>query len=152
MAILSFCSGPTWKPRRSSKQPGTCGACGRPLEGRALWFCRARPKDPESCRLRYLRNHDWGFARAEALRRAGGKCGADPAHHGALEVNHIAPRRGRGYRLGCWHHQENLQVLCHECHLKVTAEQRAEYTTKGPRTEIEIRPTLFGPMVFKRRS
>lgn len=43
-----------------------------------------------------------------------------------LEVNHIVPRRGRGYGTGCWNHASNLETLCHNCHLTVTAEQRAE--------------------------
>ena len=149
---LPFCSGPDWQPRRSAHQLGVCGACGKPLEGRALWFCRGKPGDPESCRRRYLRNHDWGDARAEALRRTGGRCSRDATHQGGMEVNHIAPRRGAGYGIGCWNHQDNLEPLCHGCHQDVTADQRAEYTTTGPRTPIEIRPTLFGPMVFKRRS
>lgn len=121
-----FCSGSDWKPRHSPNQPGVCGACGKPLEGRALWFCRAQRLDQESCRLRYLRNHDWGYARVEALKRTEGRCSRDALHRGALEVNHIEPRLGRGYALGCHHHQDNLEPLCHLCHLEVTADQRAK--------------------------
>lgn len=40
-----------------------------------------------------------------------------------LEVNHIDPRRGGGYGPGCWNHLDNLETLCHRCHLDVTAEQ-----------------------------
>ena len=36
------------------------------------------------------------------------------------EVNHITPRNGKGYGNGCWNHQDNLEVLCHDCHVKVT--------------------------------
>ncbi len=42
-----------------------------------------------------------------------------------LEVNHIIPREGKGYGQGCHNHQENLETLCHACHLQVTADQRA---------------------------
>ena len=33
-----------------------------------------------------------------------------------LEVNHIVPRRGGGYE-PVWNHLENLESLCHACHL-----------------------------------
>lgn len=41
-----------------------------------------------------------------------------------LEVNHIAPRRGRGYGPGCHHHLDNLETLCKPCHVAVTNLQR----------------------------
>ena len=123
--IRPFCAGPDWKPRRAVNQPGTCGACGKPLEGRALWFCRTPRGAEESCRLAYLANHDWGAAKREARKRAGNACSVDGPHAGGLEVNHITPRNGRGYQLGCHHHQDGLNVLCHLHHLAVTATQRA---------------------------
>jgi hypothetical protein len=43
-----------------------------------------------------------------------------------LEVNHITPRAGEGYGMGCHHHQSNLETLCHECHVKVTRRQRVQ--------------------------
>jgi hypothetical protein len=43
-----------------------------------------------------------------------------------LEVDHIDPRVGRGYGTGCWNHQDNLRVLCHTCHVKVTRRQRID--------------------------
>lgn len=42
-----------------------------------------------------------------------------------LEVNHIEPRNGKGYRPGCHHHLDNLETLCHPCHVAITNEQRA---------------------------
>jgi hypothetical protein len=42
------------------------------------------------------------------------------------EVNHVEPRWGAGYGTGCWNHQTNLQVLCHECHVAETARQKRE--------------------------
>ncbi len=43
-----------------------------------------------------------------------------------MEVNHIEPLNGRGYHIGCVHHLDNLQTLCHGCHGKVTLQQRSE--------------------------
>jgi hypothetical protein len=40
-----------------------------------------------------------------------------------LEVNHIDPRVGQGYNSGCWNHQDNLETLCHKCHVKTTRRQ-----------------------------
>jgi 5-methylcytosine-specific restriction endonuclease McrA len=68
-------------------------------------------------------NHAWTNARAEAVRRAKGrcrKCGSSTK----LEVNHVIPRIGKGYGPGCHHHQANLETLCHNCHVKVTNQQR----------------------------
>jgi hypothetical protein len=38
-------------------------------------------------------------------------------------VNHIEPRVGKGYGWGCWNHQDNLETLCHDCHVVVTKSQ-----------------------------
>lgn len=42
----------------------------------------------------------------------------------SVEVNHIDPRRGRGYHSGCGHHLQNLETLCHRHHVEITASQR----------------------------
>src|SRR3972149_5780343 len=110
------CPGPAWRPRVG----GTCASCGKPLKGRLKWFCRA----PAWCRFVYLANHDWGLARTIALRRSDWSCIRDGTHKGRLEVNHIEPRNGRGYELGCHHHQDGLEVLCQQHHLDVTRQQR----------------------------
>lgn len=116
----AFCQGPDWRPRKRATEPGTCGACGKPLEGRNTWFCRSRPGEAfssdghegESCRARYMRNHRWGEARAAAIRRDGSRCRRcgvaviDSNHE--LEVNHRVPRNGRGYGIGCWNHQDAI--------------------------------------------
>ena len=124
--MIAFCQGPDWQPRHSLKEPGTCGACGKPLEGRHRWFCPTpygKAHSPgESCRANYAVNHFWDEARAEALRRTGGRCRKCGEH--AEEVNHIVPRSGGGYGPGCHHHQDNLEPLCRQGHLAVTAEQR----------------------------
>lgn len=49
----------------------------------------------------------------------------------SLEVNHVRPRRGKGYGSGCHHHLENLEVLCHQCHVDVTVAQRRGYRGAG---------------------
>ena len=135
-SLGDYCPGVTWHPRRSLQEEGTCGGCGKPLTGRSWWFCSSvQGRNP--CRERYFTNHDWSEARREAVRRSGRVC----AHCGAtvpepeirrdslelerdlLEVNHKVPRNGQGYRMGCWNHQDNLEVLCHPCHAKVTAGQ-----------------------------
>ena len=41
------------------------------------------------------------------------------------EVNHIHPLNGQRPHFGCCHHQENLEVLCHACHVEIGIEQRA---------------------------
>lgn len=40
------------------------------------------------------------------------------------EVNHIRPLNGNRLHFGCQHHLQNLEVLCHDCHLRTTAWQR----------------------------
>lgn len=135
-----FCQGPDWKPRKSPKEPGTCGACGAPLVGRNRWFCPSRRNAKDDCRDRYGVNHFWSEARREALKRAGDRCIHDPAregersldHGGALEVNHIVPREGRGYGPGCQHHQDELEVLCHADHVAETTRQIRDRHGLGP--------------------
>lgn len=139
-----FCQGADWKPRRSLKEPGTCGACGAPLVGRNRWFCPSRRGAKDDCRDRYGINHFWTEARREALRRAGCVCahcgvrGADAPN--GFEVNHRVPREGRGYGPGCHHHQDGdpasqqggLEVLCHECHVAETTRQIRDRHGLGP--------------------
>ena len=133
------CPGAGWGPvnRYRGTGNGTCAACGKPLQGKLTWFCRS----PAWCRDLYLSNHDWGYARAIALRRASPRGRKDDAvcirpacDDERLEVNHIKARNGMGYQLGCHHHQDNLEVLCHSHHLAVTALQRG-YRTAKPKQE-----------------
>lgn len=124
-----YCQGADWKPRKSTGLPGTCGACGEPLVGRTHWFCPTPRGEQygECCRARYARNHFWREARPAALKRDGltcRRCGWIGTAHGILEVHHVEPRNGRGYRNGCHHHQDNLVSLCHSCHVSATKRQR----------------------------
>ena len=105
--------------------PRACQRCGVLVQrGRRKWCS-------EECSDAWWVNHSWSFARAHAIERAGGS-EACCAHCGVLvgfrdaEVNHIVPRRGAGYGRGCHHHQGNLEVLCHECHVRETTLQRRE--------------------------
>lgn len=54
-----------------------------------------------------------------------------------LEVNHIEPRNGRGYDWGCAHHTENLETLCHSCHVAETRRQaEARRAALNPQLDI----------------
>lgn len=133
--VVAFCQGPDWHPRKSTKDPGTCGACGADLVGRNHWFC---PSPFRSCRVRYAANHFWGEARSAAIHRDEAKCqrcGTEVPRGGKMlngvnvgyaEVNHIEPRNGAGYAPGCHNHQDNLETLCHDCHVATTTQQIRE--------------------------
>jgi 5-methylcytosine-specific restriction endonuclease McrA len=111
-----------------------CWWCGEPLTGRQRSWC-----SNHCWRNTYWLNHDWGSARAEAMRRAGGKC--QRCGGSASEVNHREPLVGRGYHGGCVHHQENLEPLCHDCHVAETTRQLRE---RHPRAPIDPGLTLWG--------
>jgi 5-methylcytosine-specific restriction endonuclease McrA len=105
--------------------PGRCAWCLGTLPPRRRRWCGDR------CKGTYLDNHFWGWARHLAIVRAGGfgeatcdQCGR--RIRGAPEVNHVEPRAGAGYDDGCHHHQTNLQVLCHGCHVAETTRQIRE--------------------------
>lgn len=100
-----------------------CDLCAKPLPTRRSRWCS------DACSSAYhdatYGQHDWKAARYRAIGRDGYrcvKCGSD----GPLEVNHIDPRAGRGYGFGCWNHLDNLETLCHPCHVAVTNQQRAD--------------------------
>ncbi len=101
--------------------PGHCAVatCAKPLPRRRRRWCS------DQCSRVYGQNHDWGNARMAARRRDGYKCVRCESKE-KIEVNHIIPRRGRGYGTGCQHHQTNLETLCHNCHVRITNEQRKD--------------------------
>lgn len=120
-----------------SDEPGRCGWCAKDLPPRRSRWCSAE------CRIQYLANHYWAYARDEAVRLAGGwsdwtcaRCGQHPERDPDLEywrkdlstpeVNHTIPRVGAGYAEGCWHHLDLLEVLCHACHVIETTLQIRE--------------------------
>ncbi|MCW2920597.1 MAG: hypothetical protein JWL76_471 [Thermoleophilia bacterium] len=103
---------------------GECPWCGRPLPaGRRRWCS-------DSCRADFVDNHFWGHARERALKRDDRTCQHCGKQAPKLEVNHIEPRRGQGYRAGCHHHVDLLETLCRTCHVAVTHSQRLEYAAE----------------------
>lgn len=100
---------------------GCCHWCDEPLIDK-----RRRTWCSDACRRTWERNHVWRRARAYARKKSKylcSTCGADRSAN--LEVNHVNPVNGSGYGDGCSHHQVNLEVLCHSCHVTVTNAQRA---------------------------
>jgi len=92
-----------------------------------------------ACERSITTNHVWDAARAAVIRRDNGRCVAcGEDDYGAkakayqvrcgktfLEVNHIQPVNGQRRNVSCTNHQENLETLCHDCHVVVTKQQRA---------------------------
>jgi 5-methylcytosine-specific restriction endonuclease McrA len=103
---------------------GVCDYCGKALTGRQKRWCSTEHSDA------FTREHLWSWAREEAKKRDGHRC-VTCGSNASLEVNHINPRVGQGYGFGCWNHLENLETLCHDCHVKVTKEQRARRARRG---------------------
>lgn len=117
--------------RAPCRPPGGCRNCGAPPAWPKRFYCS------DTCRVEFEADHFWGTARPRAWYRQGvwdiethdhvgtvcARCGR--TGRGALEVNHIRPVNGMRYDFGCQHHHAGLEALCHECHVEVTAEQRA---------------------------
>ncbi|HEX9995161.1 MAG TPA: hypothetical protein VGB14_19715 [Acidimicrobiales bacterium] len=55
----------------------------------------------------------------------------------SLEVNHINPVLGRHAVVGCHHHLDGLETLCHRCHVEETARQFGHRRASAPE------PSLF---------
>lgn len=112
---------------------GLCRGCATPLKrNKDGGISKVRNWCSTDCAQAVLRNHFWGYARTEAVYRSRGTCAHCKVRIiGTPEVNHIAPRYGQGYGKGCWNHQDNLEVLCHGCHVAVTGKQRAARATGG---------------------
>jgi hypothetical protein len=109
--------------------------CRKELTGRRRAYCSDRHA------REFERNHVWSAARRAARRRANWsceRCGFKPSdvrkdpvrrrlfnrHELRLEVNHIQALGGRYRQVNCLNHQENLEVLCHDCHRLVTGALR----------------------------
>lgn len=98
---------------------GKCDWCAKELTGRRRRWC----SDP--CSKKFYLNHRYSDARRAAKRRDHYRC-VKCGSKDTLEVNHIEPCNGKHSKFGCWHHLENLETLCHQCHVVVTNEQRAD--------------------------
>lgn len=131
---------------------GHCDCCSAPLpKGRRAWCS-------DECKEAIVSNHDWQSARSAVLKRDGYRCvvcGADDQCISAkqfrrwngrtfMEVNHINPVNGRRRHLDCQNHQENLETLCHDCHVNITAQQRELGLISGTRRHIWKIAYLFG--------
>lgn len=111
---------------------GVCAACGTELVGRQRRWCSP------ACQAVFQNNHYWQFARAAALKRDSHGCvRCGTMFIAAPEVNHKVPRYGRGYGVGCHHHQSNLESLCHYHHVKVTRAQRIARARSRGRRAVE---------------
>lgn len=112
-SVKETCSLSTW-----AGEDGRCHWCDTELTGRQRSWCSP------NCRRAFERNHVWSIAKTACKRRAKQACETCGSSD-SLEVNHIVPVVGAGYSLACHHHQANLELLCHDCHVKVTNAQRA---------------------------
>lgn len=124
---IVVCPGEGWKPDGTD-----CATCRRPLTGRLKWVCRSAKwfgKTTWWCRDLYFANHQWHDARRIALARSGGCC-VMCGGRGWMEVDHIVSRNGMGYGLGCHHHQDGLQPLCHSCHVAIGIARRGGWAAK----------------------
>jgi len=101
---------------------GTCHQCGGPAR-RGDRVCST------ACRRAWSDHHVWRSARFVALARAGYACEECGAldWDTVLDVHHRRPVDPVvGYRPGCQHHPENLQVLCRVHHLAAHRADRAQ--------------------------
>ena len=120
-----------------------CRQCGAIPDGNKQFYCS------NECRTEFEADHFWAQARTAALDRASSYRIARyryAPHYlrdetfcqrcfevvGVLwqydhaEVNHIVPVNGQRENFGCSNHQDNLEALCHSCHVQATGEQRAQ--------------------------
>lgn len=137
-ADMSKCELSRW-----SGDERACRWCNKQLQGRQRAWC-------SKAHMRAFRlNHYYTKARAECVRRYSkpcgcvgvrkhvvcarcGRCSGKIAVYGyKMECNHISPRNGDKSSISCLHHQDNLEMLCWECHQVCSAEQRHVRKTQG---------------------
>jgi hypothetical protein len=130
---------PVWSDYRAPCRPFAtgCRQCGTDISARRA-YCSVE------CSEEFQQHHFWNTARWEAVRRACpettdaavlrlvyaeralcARCGAKAWQRSGPEVNHKVPLNGDRPAFGCCHHQENLEVVCHDCHVTIGIEQRA---------------------------
>ena len=107
-------------PLMEPQRKGHCHWCGKKLSGRRTRWCSTK------CSRLAVVNHRWTNARhAIKGRRAEWRCEQCGVVTAKIEVNHKVPCKGKHSTWGCWHHEDNLELLCHGCHVTKTREQRA---------------------------
>lgn len=101
--------------------PLRCRWCNEKLTGRQKRWCSRKCGDAA------FNNHWFSSARKSLIYAAHVrrmkfcvKCSSTRA----LEVNHITPCLGAHGTASCAHHIDGLEILCHDCHVKVTRIQR----------------------------
>lgn len=139
------CDALVW-PERSERR---CDGCGDALTGRQRRWCS------DDCANLYWTNHRFNRAREACRERSVARyrlveiygpdgtverqcyvpthwrCAHCGRHTPFPEVNHIRPAMGAHAAESCIHHQDNLEVLCGDCHAVVTRRQRR----RGPDVE-----------------
>lgn len=115
--MMKSCTLSTW--RGSGLR---CRWCNEKLTGRQKRWCS------NQCGNAAFNNHWFSSARKTLLRNASlsktrhcVRCRSKQS----LEANHIVPCLGAHKVASCAHHVNALELLCHDCHLLVTAAQRA---------------------------
>lgn len=110
---------------QKTRLPGRCRLCGRKLQGRRSSFC------DDTCGRYWGLLHSWGDLSYAVYLRDGERCVLCGKHlpvwSGEAECDHIVPVVEGGGQLG----PDNLQTLCHECHVAKTAAQNRERRAKG---------------------
>ena len=134
----------------TSGRKGFCWRCEAALPPRRRKWCS------EDCAELYWRNHSWSYTREAAIRRDNWRCricgyGQDFIRTG-LEVNHIVPLEGIGYGDGCHNHLDNLETLCHGCHVIVTTRQGRMRKAGSLQPPLILEPIATGPrlIMFRR--
>jgi hypothetical protein len=133
-----------------------CRQCGKVVGPRSA-YCS------NDCTLAFERQHFWPQARGWAMSlwfESGAtcaRCGREPErderYYGRSggyrrfwwkltgfdpEVNHKHPLNGQRGTFSCAHHQSNLEVVCHACHVQITVEQRAAGLIGKPKAQISL--------------
>lgn len=105
------------KLRNQAAEKKECANCGKKLEGNKLYYCT------ENCKVEFYVNHPtsihWNEIRNQALARDNNSCVKCGRH--AKEVDHILEIWEGGPEFDL----DNLQSLCHECHVAKTNEKRS---------------------------
>ena len=99
-----------------------CLWCRGPLNGRRAACCSPL------CTKLFSEQHFWSMASEAAIKRAGYACErCGKVGRRGLEVHHKVPIGGRWQprSMTCLNHQDNLLVLCHDCH-RVTHSKQQE--------------------------